>query len=239
MKAPIDWDAIPQGVNNEYVTDFRNHLFACFKYMFNTEPTPLQYAMADQLQSDLDGFQLQAGRGAGKSVLTASFASWLLLRNPNVTIMVLSASAMKSTEFVSMTRRILSVVPYMKYLEPGPQTADSAFGFNVETRSSINQDKSVYARGVSGQITGSHADWVIIDDVEIEKNSHTAEARERLLNKVLEIEQIRNPGDGGGIRILGTPQNAESIYNKMRTGYPIHKFPALMPDPAMPGQMAD
>jgi len=239
MKAPIDWDAIPQGVSKEYVTDFRNHLFACFKYLFNTEPTPLQYAMADQLQSDLDGFQLQAGRGAGKSVLTASFASWLLLRNPNVTIMVLSASAMKSTEFVSMTRRILSVVPYMKYLEPGPQTADSAFGFNVETRSSINQDKSVYARGVSGQITGSHADWVIIDDVEIEKNSHTAEARERLLNKVWEIEQIRNPGDGGGIRILGTPQNAESIYNKMRTGYPIHKFPALMPDPDMPGQMAD
>ena len=75
MKAPIDWDAIPQGVNKEYVTDFRNHLFACFKYMFNTEPTPLQYAMADQLQSDLAGFQLQAGRGAGKSVLTASFAS--------------------------------------------------------------------------------------------------------------------------------------------------------------------
>tara|TARA_B110000858_G_scaffold34070_1_gene38001 strand:- start:18981 stop:20708 length:1728 start_codon:yes stop_codon:yes gene_type:complete len=239
MKAPIHWDNIPEGVSKDYVTDFRNHLFACFKYLFNTEPTPLQYAMADKLQSDLDGFQLQAGRGAGKSVLTASFASWLLLRNPNVTIMVLSASAMKSTEFVSMTRRILSVVPYMKHLEPGPNTPDSAFGFNVETRSSVNQDKSVFARGVSGQITGSHADWVIIDDVEIEKNSHTAEARERLLNKVWEIEQIRNPGDGGGIRILGTPQNAESIYNKMREGYPIHKYPALMPDEDMPGQVAD
>ena len=239
MKAQPKWDLIPEGVSKEYVEDFRNHLYASFRYLFQTEPTPLQYAMADQLQSDLDGFQLQAGRGAGKSVLTASFASWLLLRNPNTTIMVLSASAMKSTEFVSMTRRILSVVPYMKHLEPGPQTADSAFGFNVETRTSINQDKSVFARGVSGQITGSHADWVILDDVEIEKNSHTAEARERLLNKVWEIEQIRNPGDDGGIRILGTPQQAESIYNKMRSGYPIHKYPALIPDPDMPGQMAD
>ena len=57
MKAPIHWDLIPDGVGKDYVEDFRNHLFACFKYLFNTEPTPLQYAMADKLQSDLDGFQ--------------------------------------------------------------------------------------------------------------------------------------------------------------------------------------
>ena len=151
----------------EMTEDFRNHLWACFKYLGLGEPTPLQYAMAEKLQNGPDGFQLQAGRGAGKSVLTACFASWLLLKDPNTTVMVMSATANKSTEFISMTRRILSLVPYCQHMEPGPNTKDNAFGFNVENRTSRGQDMSCFAKGVTGQITGSHADWVILDDVEL------------------------------------------------------------------------
>lgn len=234
----INRELLPSGMPEEILEDFRNHVHQCMKYLGLGEPTPLQYMMAERLQSGADEFQLQAGRGAGKSVLTSMFASWLLLRNPDHIIMVLSATAIKSTEFISMTRKILTLVPYMKHLEPGPNTPDSAFGFNVECRTVTGQDKSVYSRGISSQITGSHADTVILDDVEIEKNSETAEAREKLLNKVWEIEQIRNPGKGL-IRILGTPQSSESIYNKLRDAYECFKFPALYPNPDMPGQMRD
>jgi hypothetical protein len=235
---PINRKLVPKGVTEDILEDFRNHLFLCMKHLGLGEPTPLQYLMAERLQDGGEEFQLQAGRGAGKSVLTSMFASWLLLRDPNHIVMVLSATAIKSTEFISMTRKILSLVPYMKHLEPGPNTADSAFGFNVECRTATGQDKSVFSRGISSQITGSHADTVILDDVEIEKNSETAEAREKLINRVWEIEQIRNP-DRGLIRILGTPQSAESIYNKLRDAYPCHKFPAIMPDPDAVGQMRD
>lgn len=234
----INRELIPSIIPEEILTDFRNHLHQCMKYLGLGEPTPLQYMMAERLQSGSDEFQLQAGRGAGKSVLTSMFASWLLLRDPDHVIMVLSATAIKSTEFVSMTRKILTLVPYMKHLEPGPNTPDSAFGFNVECKTKTGQDKSVYSRGISSQITGSHADTVILDDVEIEKNSETAEAREKLLNKVWEIEQIRNPGKGL-IRILGTPQSSESIYNKLRDAYPCYKFPAIVPNPDIPGQIVD
>lgn len=234
----IKKDLLPEGIPDDILTDFRNHLHQCMKYLGLGEPTPLQYMMAERLQSGSDEFQLQAGRGAGKSVLTSMFASWLLLRDPDHVIMVLSATAIKSTEFISMTRKILTLVPYMKHLEPGPNTPDSAFGFNVECRTKTGQDKSVYSRGISSQITGSHADTVILDDVEIEKNSETADAREKLLNKVWEIEQIRNPGKGL-IRILGTPQSSESVYNKLRDAYKCFKFPALFPNEDMPGQMRD
>ena len=234
----INKDLLPKNIPKEILDDFRNHLHQCMKYLGLGEPTPLQYMMAERLQTGSDEFQLQAGRGAGKSVLTSMFASWLLLRDPDHVIMVLSATAIKSTEFISMTRKILTLVPYMKHLEPGPNTRDSAFGFNVECRQTTGQDLSVFSRGISSQITGSHADTVILDDVEIEKNSETAEAREKLLNKVWEIEQIRNPGKGL-IRILGTPQSSESIYNKLRDAYPCFKFPALFPNPDMPGQMRD
>ncbi len=210
------------------IDDFRNHLWACFKYLGLGEPTGAQYAMAEALQNGPTDMQLQAGRGFGKSVITACLASWFLLRDPNCTIMVVSATGNKATEFISMTRKILDLVPYCEHLKPGDHTTDNAFAFNVEARTKIGQDKSCFARGITSQITGSHADFVIGDDIEIEGNCETANAREKLLNKVSEFEQIRNVG--GRVIFLGTPQIKDSIYNQLASGYNVTKFPAVMPD---------
>lgn len=217
--------------------DFRNHMWACFKYMGIGEPTPAQYAMADSLQEGPVDMQLQAGRGFGKSVITACLASWFLLKDPNTTIMVISATSNKAAEFISMTRKILDIVPYCEHLKPGDHTTDNAFGFNVECRTKLGQDKSCFARGISSQITGSHAEYVIADDVEIEGNCETANARDKLLNKVSEFEQIRNVG--GRVIFLGTPQIRDSIYNTLSDGYPITKFPAVIPDKNNPSECED
>ena len=215
---------IPQ----EMIDDFRNHLWACFKYLGLGEPTPAQYAMADALQNGPVDMQLQAGRGFGKSVITACLASWFLLKDPNTSILVVSATGNKATEFISMTRKILDLVPYCEHMKPGDHTTDNAFAFDVECRTKIGQDKSCYARGIGSQITGSHAEYVIADDVEIEGNCETANAREKLMNKISEFEQIRNVG--GRVLFLGTPQIKDSVYNQLSSGYPVTKFPAVMPD---------
>ena len=215
---------IPQ----EMLDDFRNHLWACFKYLGLGEPTPAQYAMAEALQSGPTDMQLQAGRGFGKSVITSCLASWFLLKNPNCTILVVSATSNKAAEFISMTRKILDLVPYCEHMKPGDHTTDNAFAFDLECRTKIGQDKSCYARGISSQLTGSHADFVIADDVEIEGNCETANAREKLLNKISEFEQIRNVG--GRVIFLGTPQIKDSVYNQLKSGYEVTKFPAVIPD---------
>jgi predicted phage terminase large subunit-like protein len=222
-------------VPSEMLEDFRNHLWACFKYLGLGEPTPAQYAMADALQNGPVDMQLQAGRGFGKSVITACLASWFLLKDPDCTIMVVSATGNKATEFISMTRRILDLVPYCEHLRPGDHTTDNAFAFDVECRTKIGQDKSCFARGISSQITGSHADYVIGDDIEIEGNCETANAREKLLTKVSEFEQIRNVG--GRVIFLGTPQIKDSIYIQLSSGYPVTKFPAVMPDKNNPSEI--
>ena len=224
---------IPQ----EMVDDFRNHLWACFKYLGLGEPTAAQYAMAESLQSGPTDMQLQAGRGFGKSVITACLASWFLLKDPNTTIMVVSATGNKATEFISMTRKILDLVPYCEHLKPGDHTTDNAFAFDVECRTKIGQDKSCYARGIGSQITGSHAEYVIADDVEIEGNCETANAREKLMTKVSEFEQIRNVG--GRVIFLGTPQIKDSIYNQLASGYAVTKFPAVMPNLDSPVETED
>lgn len=231
---PISRKDIPDHVPEEMIEDARNHLYACMKYLFGVEPTPLQYAMMESLQEHGVDMQLQAGRGAGKSVLTSILASWFLLRDPNCTIMVLSATAQKAVEFISMTRRICDLVPYCSHLAPMDNMTDNAFAFNCGARSKVGQDASVFARGITSQITGSHADVVISDDIEIEGNSDTAQQREKLLNRLHELEQIRNPG--GRVIMLGTPQTRDSIYNQLAQSYPQVKFPAVIPDKTIQSQ---
>ncbi len=231
---PLNKDLIPDDVPDEMVEDFRNHLYATMKYLFGVAPSDLQYAMAEALQSHGTDMQLQAGRGAGKSVLTSILASWFLLRDPDCTIMVLSATAQKAVEFISMTRRICDIVPYCSHLAPTEHMTDNAFAFNCGARKKVGQDSSVFARGITSQITGSHADIVISDDIEIEGNSDTEIQREKLLGRLHELEQIRNPG--GRVIMLGTPQTRDSIYNKLAEGYPQIKFPAVTPDPTIASQ---
>ena len=224
-------------VPEEMLSDFRNHLWACFKYLGIGEPTPLQYAMAEAMQNGPRDFQMQAGRGAGKSVINACFASWRLLMDANKTIMVLSATSGRAISFIAQVRKIIDVVPYCEHLKPKEHDKDNAFGFNVGCKTTYGQDLSCYAKGITGQITGSHADDIIVDDIEIEKNSDTPYARERLLNKIAELEQIRNNTDDGCIRILGTFQSTDSVYLKLANSYPIIKFPAIMPNPDIAGEI--
>ena len=231
---PIAYNDIPDTVPSEMIEDARNHLYATMKYLFAVPPTPLQYAMMDSLQGWNTDMQLQAGRGAGKSVLTSILASWFLLRDPNCTIMVLSATAQKAVEFISMTRRILDLVPYCQHLAPGEHMTDNAFAFNCGVRTKVGQDSSVFARGITSQITGSHADIVISDDIEIEGNSDTQVQRAKLLDRLHELEQIRNPG--GRVIMLGTPQTRDSIYNQLAQSYPQIKFPAVIPDATIASQ---
>ena len=206
-------------VPEEVIEDFRNHLFFSFKYLGLGEPSPLQYAIAARIQHGPRDFQLQAGRGAGKSTIMACFASWLLLKDPDATIMVVSAGSDKAIKFISQVRQIIGSIPYMVDMIPREWDKDNAFGFNVANRGKVGQDMSCYAKGVTGQLTGSHADYILLDDIEIEKNSDTPAARSRLLDRLTELEQIRNPVPQGRIIFLGTYQSTDSIY--LRLPYPI------------------
>lgn len=220
----------------EVLSDFRNHLYFCFKYLGLGNPTPKQYAMAELLQNGPSDFLLQAGRGDGKSVINACFVSWCLLLDPNKTQLILSATGDRAIKFVSQVRQTLSLVPYMIHLQPQEFEKDSAFGFNVHGKTKIGQDLSVSAKGITSQITGSHADCILCDDIEIPENSDTPSSREKLWERCMELENVRNKVEGGSIRFLGTPQTKDSVYNRLLNIYPVFRFPAVMPDITIPSE---
>ena len=72
-------------VPQEVLDDFRNHLFFCFKHLGLGEPTRIQYEIARQIQEGPDDQIIAAGRGTGKSTITACLASWIWLQDCNKT----------------------------------------------------------------------------------------------------------------------------------------------------------
>src|SRR5690606_12617436 len=78
------------------------------------------------------------------------------------------------------------------------------------------------------QLTGSRADVLIADDIEVPKNSITHTLRERLAELVKEFDAVLKPG--GRVVYLGTPQVESSLYRRLpERGYTIRVWPAEIP----------
>jgi hypothetical protein len=120
---------------------------------------------------------------------------------------------------------------------PRDEDKDNALGFNLAVRTKFTQDLNCAARGITGQITGLHADRVVLDDIEIAGKNETPVGKETLLKKLAELESIRNKDSR--VIFLGTPHYQDSVYNILKDLYPMIKYPAEVPDPTIPAETED
>jgi len=162
---------------------------------------------------------IQAFRGIGKSWITSAFVCWLLLNNPQLKILVVSASKERADAFSIFTLRLIKEMPMLKHLTPRHDQRESNVAFDVSPARNAHAP-SLKSAGLFGQITGSRADVIIADDIEIPNNSATDTMREQLVARVGEFNDILVPEGEPRILFLGTPQTEESVYNKLRNrGY--------------------
>ena len=81
--------------------------------------------------------------------------------------------------------------------------------FTVERPTEL-RDPSMLARGIGGNITGSRADVVICDDVEVPNTCDTAPKRAELRERLAELDYVLTPG---GLQLyVGTPHSYYTIY---------------------------
>ncbi|MCW5772047.1 MAG: phage terminase large subunit [Rhodospirillaceae bacterium] len=152
---------------------------------------------------------LLAFRGAGKSTLVGLFAAWLLARHPNLRILTLSADLALARKMVRNVKQLVENHPAMPPLKPKRPELWGADQFTI-VRDAMLRDPSMLARGIDGNFTGSRADVVICDDVEVPGNSDTPAKRRTLRDKLGEIDFVLVPG---GMQLyLGTPHSYYSIY---------------------------
>ena len=219
------WQKLPE----PYSEDFRYFLVLVWRHLQLPDPTPIQLDIGEYMQDGPKRRIIEAFRGVGKSWMAAAYVLWLLRNDPQKKIMVVSASKTRADDFAQFCLRLIREMKLLQCLDPDRDEQRSASN-RFDVRPSIpDQSPSVKSVGVFGQLTGSRADLILADDVEVPNTAWTIGMREKLLHSVGEFNAILKPG--GEIMFLGTPQTEESIYNKLRMrSYECRIWPARYPE---------
>ena len=197
--------------------DFRNFLYLVWKHLALPRPTQVQYDIANFIQSKDKRIIINAFRGVGKSWITSAYVCHQLLLNPQLNILVVSASKNRADDFSTFTLRLINEIDVLAHLRPSDDQRQSKVSFDVKP-ARASHAPSVKSLGITGQLTGSRSDLVIADDVESANNSATMGMRDKLSEQVKEFESIIKPQ--GRIIFLGTMQTEMSLYNLLPTrGY--------------------
>jgi len=211
----------------EQLKDFRNFMYIVWKHLNLPDPTPVQYDMADYIQNCPRRSIIEAFRGVGKSYITAAFVVHQLLLDPQKKFMVVSASKQRADDFSTFTQRLILELPICQHLIATSEQRWSKIAFDVRP-ALASGSPSVKSVGITGQLTGSRADIIIADDIEVPNNSMTHMMQEKLAEAVKEFDAVLKPD--GKILYLGTPQCEMSLYNKLtERGYRMRIWPARYP----------
>lgn len=215
-------------MTNRMKADFVFFLFVLWKALSLPVPTRSQIDMARKLSAgDNRRFILQAFRGIGKSFITCAFVVWKLWNKPDLKFMIVSASKERADANSIFIKRIIDLMPQLQELKPKQGQRDAVISFDVGP-AKPDHSPSVKSVGITGQLTGSRADILIADDVEVPGNSATQAARDRLSELVKEFDAILKPG--GTVIYLGTPQTEMTLYRQLEgRGYSTTIWPARYP----------
>ena len=192
------------------------------------EPTQIQIDIAQYLQNPpSDRIIIEGFRGVAKSFLTCAYAVWRLWKERQIKVLIISASADRADANARFVKRIIQTLPFLEEMKANKDQLDTQNIFDVGG-AVPDISPSVKSVGITGQITGTRADLLISDDVEVPKNSGTQLQRDKLGELVKEYDAILKPG--GQIIYLGTPQNEASLYNTLlNRGYQMRIWPVRYP----------
>ena len=194
--------------------DFKLFLQALWGELDLPSPTRAQYAIADYLQHGPKRLQIQAFRGVGKSWITGAFVLWTLFNDAEKKIMIISASKERADNMSIFLQKLIIETPWLSHMKP--KSDDSRWSrVSFDINCAPHQAPSVKSVGITGQLTGSRADLMILDDIEVPGNSMTELMREKLLQLCTEAESILTPKTDSRIMYLGTPQTTFTIYRKL------------------------
>jgi hypothetical protein len=209
-------------------------IYAWTRVLRLPKPTRVQRDIAEYLESGPRKRFIAAFRGVGKTFLTGAYVVWRLWKDPDLKIMVVSANERFATKVASFVHTLINAedavtrqpVPWAE-LRARPGQKNSVLEFEVGP-AAPSKDPSVFAVGITGQMTGGRADIILSDDVEAPNNSETEAQREKLEDRTGEYAAILKP-DGETI-YLGTFQSMQSVYRKLRDkGYGMRIWPARYP----------
>lgn len=167
--------------------------------------------LANQDQWNKGEAVLQCFRNAAKSSIAAVWIVWMLTQNPQLLFLIQSADNDTAKKMITDCQRIIATHPMAKHLFD-PRARNTANGFRVRGSNS-GRNLSVAARGIFSNVTGSRADIIVYDDVEVPKNARSEELRRKLRDRIAESSHLLNPESRR--LFIGTPHSWQSIYPEL------------------------
>lgn len=156
-----------------------------------------------------------------KSQFLTDYITWLIVRDPNVRILIISKKQEFARKFVYQVTQRLTSTRFSKlqaaYAPKGgfrPAQGEGAFSQNmiyVAGRTADLRDPTLEAVGLGGQIYGARADFILLDDVVVGTNASEYEKQAQWLES-----EVTSRVQDGTICIVGTRLKSMDLYKFLR-----------------------
>jgi len=167
----------------EHYKDFRVFLHDVMTELLGFNCSWLQLDIAAFLQHGPLYIMIQAQRGQAKTTITAAYAVWCLIHNPQQRVLITSSTDDMATEISNWIIQIIRGMPELECLRPDKSAGDresvKAFDIHHDLKGP-EKSPSIKCRPITGSLSGNRADLLIADDIETPKNSQTESQRETL-----------------------------------------------------------
>ena len=157
-----------------------------------------------------------------KSHLAAVYAAWLVVKYPYITLLYISATATLAEKQLYAIKNILASKIVQRYWpdlvhpEEGKREQWSATDIIVDHPQRLEEgvrDSTISARGLTGNITGLHADHNFLDDVVVPNNAYTEDGRNKVASMYSQLASIKNTG--AKTTAVGTRYHPKDLYNTL------------------------
>lgn len=218
----------PKSSSDKLKDDFCYFMAALWKEMGLPKPTRMQMLFADTLQkSPARKLALLGYRGFAKTYIACAYSLWQLYKQPNQQIAFWGSNQDNAGDSTQLMLRWIKDISWLKHLAPDGDMDSANLSFDVKGRG-IFRGSSVMAFGVGGSVTGTRADYLVVDDPETSSNGDTAKKRISIDRAMAEATYVIK--DAGRILVLGTIHFDDSLYTRlMNKGYTVYLFPMAVP----------
>jgi hypothetical protein len=184
----------------------------CFQWM-------QEYTVFGQGKAQTTNKLIMLPRAHLKSHMVATWATWVITRHPEITILYVSATAGLSIAQLYAIKNMLTSPTYTRYFPEyiNPQEgkrekwSQDAISIDHPKRKSEGvRDATIATAGLTTNTTGWHADVLIPDDLVVPENAYTADGRESVEKKSSQFTSILNAG--GFTLACGTRYHPADIY---------------------------
>lgn len=156
---------------------------------------------------------IESGKTSQLSILRTL---WLLGRNPNARVAVVSNTATQAEKLVSAIKSYIekseALHEVFPHLTPGKKWTGKAI--TVAGRSTHSKDYSVQGLGVHGAILGARIDHLVLDDILDYENTRTPEQR-KALSQWVRATLLGRITRRGTVLAVGTPWHPEDLYHEL------------------------